>query len=339
MNRNILLVVVCFVFGFFSSTYAQVDQDVTTIDIYKERGLLIIKDRAAIGRKANYEVKKIDSKNHLLIYRGYRPKILYLNENPIYILPGDQVQLNFHRISEPGRERDTVTATGDHALNYIYGSIMLLNSKERIAAIGISYPQSIDPKYSIASASLYDDLDRYDSLSWKYVDSVLSARNYNKNIIRQAELDLYAMRMFSNLFIEDSLMKRNSIQSKDFAEKLEVHFASKNINPVDTTYSPNIEGAISLYFSHLEEIKFKGVKDDEQLSAIISYIRNYPNRFVMEYLLYFLMENYKPRIKGNDLVQINLDLEKISNPFILDALKNGNKKDDIPLELRNILIR
>lgn|GEM_PF-6993142 len=53
-----------------------------------------------LQRPLNYEVKKHDKQNYSIIYRGNKPKVLYLNDRPIYITPGDHVQLEYLHISE-----------------------------------------------------------------------------------------------------------------------------------------------------------------------------------------------------------------------------------------------
>ncbi|MEJ2879802.1 hypothetical protein [Pedobacter sp. GR22-6] len=334
-----LLLVFFFVgFNICANACIRMHQEVAIISIYKEVGPLFVKDRSIIKRPANYELTKIDNQNYKLVYRGKKPKILYLNENPIYITPGDKVQLNFARISEPGMERDTITASGDNLMNYTYAPVMLLDSKERRSSINTNYPNFTSPKYFKGSISFYDDLNRYDELSWKYVDSVLVARNYNRNIIRQMELDLFTWNMFTKVEYEDRLQAQNKIQANDFARKIEHDFKSRNFLFVDTIYSPNIEGAISMFFVHLEKTKFAGVKDDMQLSKLFFYIKSYPNNFVREYLLCFLMQAYSSRLKEDFLLQIQSEVEKITNPFILDALKNKTNKNDLLLDIKNLMM-
>lgn len=327
MKRIIAVFIVFALLGISLYVFVQRrQQSEAVISIYTESNILIIRDRSVVPRVPNYEVKKLDGHHYSIVYKGDRPKILYLSENPIYITPGDRVKLNILRISEPGRERDTLIATGDNIENYTYSHLILFASKERRDAIGMDYPNPANTKYSKANFSFYDDLDEYHARSNKYNDSLLSSRNYNSNIIRQEELDSYARRMFGSSFHEDNLLKTNKIQSKDFAWKVERDFMSKNISPEDTLYSPNIEGAISLYFGHLKNIKFSGIKTDQQLSELITYIKSYPNHFVREYLLYFLMQNYEPRLTGNHLAEIKPELDKIQNPVIVTSLKNGIKK-------------
>jgi len=328
MKRNIIILAAGIILSFSAYAFVQSAEKVAIITIYKDRGSLFIKDRSVLPRTKYYEVNKIDNKNYTLIYKGNKPRVLYLDEKPIYITPGDKVHLNFSYISELGRERDTVIATGDNAANYTYYPILLLDSKERRKAIGMSYPNPADSKYAKIIPSLYDDLMRYNALSWKHINALLVAGNYNNDIIRQMELDTYAISMFSHRFFEEKLLNTNSIQLKDFAKKLERDFALRNINPADTIFSPNIEGAISLYFGHLEEVKFAGVKSDSELLALISYVKNYPNQFVREYLLYFLMQNFGAKLSADYHAKIKPDLDKIGNPIIIAALKNGAKKKD-----------
>ncbi len=302
------------------------DEAVVSIDRKDSAPLFIIKDRSMLPRPLNYEVRKHNEQNYSIIYRGDKPKILYLNERPIYITPGDRVRLEYRRISEPGRERDTIIATGDHAENYTYSYLTMFNTKERKEKSGVYIPKFSNSKYKEAKHSFYDDLRQYHAVDRKYIDSVLSSRGYNSHIIRQAELDAYAMEIFGNRGDEKELLKTNKTQLADFSRKLELHFASRNIRPNDTTYSPNIENAIALYFGHLEEIKFAGVETDQQLLDMVLYIKTYPNHFVREYLLYFLMQNYEPRLKEKYLAEIKPELDKIENPVIIAALKNKVKR-------------
>lgn len=337
MKRNIIIFTVFISLSFSAYAYIKIRQKVAIISIYKESGILFIKDGAILPRPVNYELKKIDGQNYSLVYRGNKPKVLYLNERPIYITPGDKVQLRIDYISEPGMERDTIIANGDNAANYIYSYLTLFDSKQRRQAIHMEYPNFADSKYSKATISLFDDVTTYTTLSWKYVNSVLSDRKYNSNIIQQAEQDLYTTRIFGDRYLEEKLVAVNKIQSQDFTKKFEQHFTSRNISPLDTTYSLNIEGAMASYFGHLKEVKFGGVKNNQQLSTLISYIKNYPNNFVREYFLFFLMQNYQSRLIGDYAVQIKSEIDKIENPVILAALKSKVKKvEEIP-ELTELL--
>lgn len=302
------------------------DEAVILINRKESSPLFIVGDRSMLQRPANYELRKHDDRNYSIIYRGDKPKILYLNGRPIYITPRDRVRLEYHRISEPGRERDTIIATGDNAKNYTYSYLTQFDTKERKERSGIYIPKLSSSKYKDAKHSFYDDLRQYHAVDRKYIDSLLSSRGFNSHIIRQAELDAYALEIFGNRGDENELLKTNKTQLEDFSKKLETHFASRNISPNDTIYSYSIEEAIRLYFGHLEEIKFASVKTDQQLLDMVSYIKAYPNHFVREYLLCFLMQNYESRLTEKYMAEIKPELDKIENPFIITMLKNNIKQ-------------
>jgi hypothetical protein len=292
------------------------------------KALFILKDRGSIARPLNYEVKK-NGDTYIITYRGFRPKVLYLNERPLYITPGDKVYIDY-RYTANGM--DTLIAAGDNAHNYTFSSLLLTyRSGEKEKKVSPFYPTLSDSKYADGTRSYYDDLALYRKVAGKYVDSVLAAESYNMDVRRQAELDNFVMNMFENSVTEDRMLRTGSLQLKDFSNKVELFFESRNISPRDTLLSPNIEGAISLYFDHLKNIKFEPAQTEQRFQDLFNYIRNYPNHFVREYLLYFLMRSEALPLKEKSLVEIEQELAKIENPFIATALshKAGNEEKSI----------
>ncbi|TCC99861.1 hypothetical protein [Pedobacter psychroterrae] len=310
--------------------FAQSRDNVTTVTIKAEKGrLMIIKDRSVIRRDVNYEVKKGENNNYVITYFGTTPKILYVNERPIYITPGDDVKLDYRYIRDPGKERDTLIATGLHFENYIYSQALMFKSPGRTKSMeGILIPKLSDSKYKSSAISFYDDLRKYHDAQWRYSKSYLLHQGYNSDIIRQSEQDDFVRELFSLRYYEDNFAKANKAQLEDFSKKLDLYFSSKNISPSDTALSLNIEGAIAMYFGHLAEIKFRKLETEQLLHEMVLFIKNYPNQFVREYLLFFLKEDYADTLQRYNFTGLGVELEKISNPVIKAALneKTGNTR-------------
>lgn len=212
--------------------------------------------------------------------------------------------------------RDTLIAKGRNEGNYVYS-----NFTERRRAVDRSYPEIANKKYKGNALGFYNDLVNYFSIRGKYVDALFSKIGSSRTLVdfmkRKRRLDF-----LSNLvYFEEQIAKKDPDQLPAFSQKLEADFRSTVFIPSDTAYTRRMEEIFKNYLYHLVYIKCNGVATGKDFDNLINYIQAYPNPFMKEYLLCFLITDYNGIWKKYKSPRATGLVENINNPILIGELK------------------
>ncbi|MFP3637057.1 hypothetical protein, partial [Bacillus sp. SIMBA_033] len=70
-----------------------------------------------------FTLEKIDNSHYIINYIYDKPSMVYINQRPVLITPGDDVNLTYRVIVWNDQEfKDTVQAAGNNAINYTFSN-------------------------------------------------------------------------------------------------------------------------------------------------------------------------------------------------------------------------
>ncbi|MFA6087768.1 hypothetical protein [Mucilaginibacter sp.] len=268
-------------------------------------------------KAGNYLLTKQDETHYTLTYNEPIPGILYLNLKPIYITPGDNIQLTWRLVSKTMDEQvDSLLATGVHSGNYIYSNYIMTKKLDSY------FPDFDGAKYQKNPLLLYQDLNTFEKVYFNYFDKILTSLQCSPALIgfvKRAEQNQF---FFNMIYFENELYKSNNPGLGNFSKTLDDSFLATRFLPGDTHFNFVQENLFKRYLTRLVQIKFKQLTSHADAVALFNYINKYPNAYVREYFLYFLVKEYNSKAKLLNRESLEDSLQTITNVDIKDNLKN-----------------
>ncbi len=302
----------------------QQDQKKTTIFITLENtNKLNIERRSFFRKQPVYDLAKIDDQHYVLNYLPDKPGMIYIHGRPMLITPYDDIKLTYRLIVYTyDTFRDTLIAEGKNAENYTFSNYTTFSDPVKKRTIDDFYPDFKSDKYRNNMRGYFNDIIKNKKLSDKYLDSLLSKKNYDQKLIDYLNRSRWGIFFFGVRYYEDMLAQNSSNQLTGFSKKVDSLFSSIDFIPSDSCYSAEMENSFRLYFGHLTKIRFKPLNTEDNFEKLFSFVRNYPNPFVREYFLYFLISDYKSMLRKSHWNDMKKFIADIKNPEIIAELKN-----------------
>lgn len=264
-----------------------------------------------------FNLTKLSESHYMLHYRYKQPGIVYINMHPVLISPGDNTKVVYKREASNRGSKDTIIATGSNPRNYTFSNFF--NSR---LVKGDNFPDLRSAKYQTNGALLYDDLVKAYSFREAYYNSFLRKYNYEASLsafIRRANHIEFLSHALS---LETELAENYKGQLSPFSERMNNAFARTNFIQADTNYTYRMEELFNAYFWSLTHTRYKNINVRENFDSLLKYINGYPNSFVKEYFLFFLIAEYNDAWKKYRPENRITIVKGIKNPAIKEALQN-----------------
>jgi len=280
---------------------------------------LTVERQVLFDKPTNFELSKVDDSHYILNYLWSKPGILYLNSHPVFITPGDSIQL-LHKVilKTSNVYRDTIIAKGNNSGNYTFSNFV----DKRLP--GGHFPELSDNRYKGDINLLYNDLKAYFSFRTRQYEALFAKGNYSKELVdfikRKKRLDFLSVLVN----FEGDILKQYPNQIANFSQKVESEFLNTVFIPSDTSYTRRMEEIFKNYLYRLVYFKGNGIKTEKDFSSTINRIQAYPNPFVREYLLCFLVIDYNEIWKKYENENSRSLVKHIKNPVISNEMKKYN---------------
>ena len=264
----------------------------------------------------NLNVSKIDDYHYLLRCRSDKPEMVYINYKPIYITPGDSVQLTYKMTGqEMNTIQDSIIAYGKNNCDYTFSNYTFNRALLKYR------PDIKSAVYKLNSELYFKDLARFYQLNDTFFNSLFTKKGCAKPLVeylgRKRRVDL----LFDLFYYEEQLQYNNNTQLNRFSDLIDTAFAKSNFKPADTSYSFVMENVFKGYFKYLVNVKFNRLKSKNDYDNLYSYVKNYPKPFVRDYFLYFLAMNYDKNPLNINAAEVDKLLEESNNLNIKNAIK------------------
>jgi len=270
-----------------------------------------------LPRSAFFSVSKIDDYHYLLKYRSDKPEMVYINYRPIYITPGDSVQLTDKmKVSDRNSEQDTLIAYGKNSSNYMFSNYLFNRTllKHKPEAKNVKYDQNIQ--------LFYDDLVKFYKLNDDFFQPLYTSKGCAKSLIdylsRKRRIDF----LFDLYYFEQEFQTNKHSQLSKFSGLIDSTFENTKFNPGDTSFSFAMENVFRGYFKRLVNVKFNRLTSKNDYDHLYSNINKYPNPLIREYLLYFFAMNYYKDPKNFNAAEVDALVEESKNANIRKAFKD-----------------
>ncbi|MCZ4224448.1 hypothetical protein [Pedobacter rhodius] len=268
----------------------------------------------------DFNVKKVGNDSYLLKIKSAQPEMVYLNYKPIYIVPGDSVKITFKELLRTFDTRqDTIIAEGKLKCNYEFS--YFLKSKK----LEGSYPKVTSAKYQGKILSFCTDLKKYYADYDLYYSSVAGLKLCDPNLIAYLHRKNQETYLFNLIRYESDFKAQKKLaDAKAVGDILEESFNKTKFVAADSLLSFGMENLFKRYFKRLTGLRYNELASKDDYFAFKSFIQAYPNPFVKEYFIYFLVANYSDTIKNYDPEAVAALKKDISNAQILNGLKKLN---------------
>lgn len=244
MNDSIRI---CFIALILSIPFSVSAQSRATVDIsFQNIEITKIERRSffKFQKTDNFKLTKLDETHYILNYLDTKPGVVYVNQRPILITPGDNVKLTYKLIVwDYEHFADTLSATGNNAINYTYSNFVTPKLIK-----GDKFPDLRSEKYQTNSMALYADLVKAYAFRDTYYDSYLKQYGYDKNFTA------YVKRINNIEFLSNALSLATELASgykkqyPAFAEKVHAAFLNTNFMAADTNYTYRMEEVFYAFF-------------------------------------------------------------------------------------------
>jgi hypothetical protein len=288
------------------------------INITLENSKQLQIDHLSIFNKVGkYELTKKDDTHYTLTYNEPIPGILYLNLKPFYITPGDNIQLTWRLFSKTmDVQVDSLFATGVNAGNYMYTNYTMTRKLDSY------FPDFESTKYKSNPMLLYQDLSAFEKVYYNYFDKLLTSLKCSPALIGFVKRTEQNQFYFNMMFFENELYESNNPGLGNFSRVLDDSFIAAKFLPGDTHFNFVQENLFKRYLARLVQRKFKYLNSRNDTVALFNYIDKYPNAYIREYFLYFLVKEYNSKTKLLNREKLEDSLRTIANADIKDDLKN-----------------
>ncbi|WDF80736.1 hypothetical protein PQ469_12035 [Mucilaginibacter sp. KACC 22773] len=266
----------------------------------------------------NFVLKKIDNEHYKLDYLDSKPGVLYVNKRPILITPGDNVKLTYKLIIwDDENFKDTISALGKNAKNYTYSNF--LNTR---LVKGDSFPDLRNVKYQNDPEALYTALVNAYAFRLTYYNAPLKVYGYDKSFSDYVKRINNIEFLSHALSLETELGEQHKKQHPVFAKKVREAFFNTSFIAADTNYTYRMEETFYAYFWHLAHAEFAPLNSRKNFDGLLTFIINYPNSFVRDYFLSFLIIDYNDSWNKFRPQSIMAVVQAIKNPSLKELLRN-----------------
>ncbi|MFI5136392.1 MAG: hypothetical protein ACHQIM_01105 [Sphingobacteriales bacterium] len=297
-------------------------QSTATVDITFQNAKIIKIERRPFfkfKKPDNFKITILDKTHYLLNYLDTKPGVVFINERPVLITPGDDVKLTYKLIVWDYEDfKDTISATGNNAKNYTYSNFA---TGTRLIK-GDIFPDLRIVKYQTNSLALYADLVKAYAFRDAWYDSFLKKYGYDKSFADYIKRTNNIEFLVNAVALETELATNYKKQLPPFAEKVHAAFQNTDFIPADTNYTYRMEETFYTFFWHLAHEEFYPLDSRKNFDSLLNFVIKYPNPFVKEYFLFFFIIDYNKiwrEFRPESLVKV---IKSIKNPAIKEALKN-----------------
>lgn len=305
---------------FFSPFFA-LAQTTATVNITFQNCVQYKIERNAflrLKKPDNFKITQIDQTHYVLNYMDTRPGSVFVNERPILITPGDNVQVTYRMIVWNDDEfRDTISAVGNNAINYTYSNFV---TNGRVT--GDFFPDFREDQYQNNPTALYDGLIKGYAFRDAYYGSNLEKYSYSTNFKEFIKRFNNLERVFYLLELETEFANNNRVLLPVFSQKAHDLFYNTYFVPSDTCYTKRMEEMFDYFFWHICHVEFAPVDSKANFDKVLDFAMKYHDPFVKEYFLYFIIVDYNELWKKYKTKDAIAAIQKIKNPAIKESLKN-----------------
>lgn len=267
----------------------------------------------------NFNVKKIDENNYRLTLVTKLPEMVYINYQPVYITPGDSVNLKFNELlRSPETRKDTIIAEGKYQCNYEFSNFLKSENLDR------SLPIISIQKYRNNMLLFCADLKTFYTKYNLYYQSVYLPKACNPDLIDYIQRKKNGRLILDLIAYENDLRSENRISdAKVLGNAIEENFSKLKIVEADSI-SFEMEILFKFYFKRLTNVKYHHLAAKEDFMACKNFIRDYQNLFIRQYFIYFFITNYSDKIGKYDPETFVNFKKDITIPQMLNQLKELN---------------
>lgn len=263
----------------------------------------------------DFLIMKSDTYHYIIKHISDQPIMLYIGYRPVYVLPGDSLNVTYRVVLNVGGEfKDNITAQGKHAENYTFSNL-------DYSSLNKYHPElrgeSMD-NIAVFTQSLSEHVKRLNTFAQSKMEGCNGQLiNYVK---RENEIRYY----ISPLLTYAAKLKPKSVQQIWLVKHIDSVFANYPFVATDTLMSAVSEYLFRNYLNFLVHVKYKEMKDSEILNNINRDIAGLKNDFLKDYLSYFFIYNFKGKM---DTVAKNVYIDNlkktVKSPVIINQLKTN----------------
>lgn len=263
-----------------------------------------------------FTLEKINNAHYVINYVYDKPSMVYINQRPVLITPGDDVKLTYRVMVWNDQEfKDTVLAVGNNAINYTFSNFFT----PRLIK-GDRFPDLRTVKYQNDPVALYKDLISAYTFRKQYYNSFLQKYHYNKEMFAYLTRANHIQFLLQGLQLEKEIAKGYKNHWPVFRDMLHKAFVTTKFDPKDTDYSDRMEQTIYAFFTNVAQLQYKNVLSKQSFDSIYEFIAKYPDSFVKEYFLFFLVSEYNGSWKKFRTKSMLSAIKNVKNPEILKAI-------------------
>lgn len=230
--------------------------------------------------------------------------------------PGDDVKLTYKVIVWNDREfQDTVYAKGNNAINYTFSNFFT----PRLIK-GDRFPDLRTVKYQNDPVALYNDLVGAYEFRNTYYNSFLKKYHYNNTMSAYITRANHIQFLLNALQLEKEVAKKYNKHWPKFHDMVCKAFMATKFVPEDTDYSDRMEQTIYSFFMNLAQIEYKNIETKQSFDYLLDFIVKYPDSFVKEYFLFFLITEYNRSWKKFRPENMLAEIKNIKNPKIIKVI-------------------
>ncbi len=275
------------IFGILLSFLSSAQETAKVNIKIKNRPYLQVQNYTFFKEQNEYLVNKIDQENFTLTYLSKKPSLIYINLKPVYICPGDTIDLVYSMLGQdPDVIKDTLIVKGNNVGNYTLSRF--IDKK----------PKNFHPNFRMEIGkrdvfSIYRQQKEKYEVHKNYLANKLSNERSLVEIIEFFKRDTEIDFMFDLLYYEEILKESKHRQLKPFSNLIDSIFLKTKFLASDTSYRYGMERLFRQYFSRQVNLKFNDLSEKADYDKILSYITQYPDEFVKEYFVYFLAMDFQ----------------------------------------------
>lgn len=282
-----------------------------------EQGMMGVDNRISPNRTQNYSLLKIDNQHYLLECLLNKSEIFFLNLRQILISPGDNIKLTYREFPKKsnGTKPSEITATGKNNANYTYSNFTNTFQPDKY------FPNFDDLQYKSNSKLFYNDLVDFYNIYDKEINSLLTTKGCDRRLIDFIKREHRFSLLFTLIFDERKLLSSHNKELNSFSKLVDSTFLNYLFIPSDTSNTVTMEKVFKTFLERLVFVKFKQLNTNENFNALIKYIKEYPDAFMREYLIYYLVTDYNPLWKRYYSIESSKLIQNIKNKNISEVVQ------------------
>ncbi|RWY55460.1 hypothetical protein [Mucilaginibacter gilvus] len=269
------------------------------------------------NKEVHYSLYKTDDTHYVLQYTATRPGLIFLNNKPIYVTPGDSIALTYKMFFQTRDVMsDTLMAAGKNSANYMFANLIATRALDNY------FPDFKEARYKNNVVLFYNQLCKDEETYNTYFDKLLNARGCNPVLIAYLKRAKRNQLLFNLIYFENEMDETHNPGLAAFSKLVDNTMAGTKFLPGDADLSFIQENLFRKYLTRLVNIKFYHLNTKKDYAGLLGYIDGYPDTYVREYFIYNLLKDYKNKLNLVDNETLTNRVQTFSNQDIKSEIND-----------------